>query len=83
MERIEIEVKKWHHDPPQYKDLKDNLNKRALGASCKKPDNDKKCKDNEVGNAPGKCETCKKGMYAPCSFAKSILREPHANIRSL
>jgi hypothetical protein len=62
MKRIEIEVKRWHHDPPQYPDLKANLNKRALGASCRKPDNDSQCKDNEVENSQGKCESCKQGM---------------------
>jgi len=85
MEKIEIEVKKWHHDPPQYKDLKDNVNKRALGVSCKKPNNDKKCKDNEVENAQGKCEGCKKGMrFKVLSLlGTSNVSELHTNITPL
>ncbi|KAH7392540.1 hypothetical protein BKA66DRAFT_457723 [Pyrenochaeta sp. MPI-SDFR-AT-0127] len=59
--KIEKQVKNWHHNPPKYEELKNNLNTRALGAFCKKPNDDKKCKDNEVENAQGKCEACKSG----------------------
>jgi hypothetical protein len=68
---IEKQVKKWHHNPPKYESLKDNLKKRALGGSCQKPNNSQKCKDNEVENPQGKCEACKKGISTPFSLADS------------
>jgi len=59
LKKIEVQVKKWHHDPPHYSDLK---SKRQVGGLCKKPDNDVQCKGNQVEDK-GKCEDCPKGMY--------------------
>lgn len=69
--KVETQVKVWHHDPPQYPDLKKN-NKRAVGGSCKKPDNDAKCKANQIEKTKGKCEDCPKGMTPISNVPEAI-----------
>jgi hypothetical protein len=73
--KIEVQVKKWHQNPPKYEELRRNLITRDLGGSCKKPSSDQKCRDSEVKNAQGNCEACKTGMCAVFFFPTSSVRE--------